>query len=294
VALPNTIIIGAQKAGSTSLYDWIGQHPDVYAPKLVKDTHFFSNDELYNKGLHQLANFYPKHQGEKIVLAGDVNYIFHDFVAKRLYDFDKDLKLILILRNPVERAKSAYYYFKQHLQEEQTFEKAIEDELSGKLKTVKQQANFAYLSHGYYYEQLQVYLQYFKASQVKILIFEQLINDKERHLKSCFSFLEIDPTFIPTWEHKNKTGEVKLKWLSSFFIKKNNIKEWLKKWTPYNRIFTPRIKAQIINIVNRYNTKAHFKNPDLKIPNEILEKYRAERKLLSHYLKIDLTKYWEI
>lgn len=292
MALPNAIIIGAQKAGSTSLYDWIGQHPDVYAPELVKDTHFFSNEERYSKGLKHLEQLYPKQEGQKVVLAGDVNYIFHDFVAERLYNYNKGLKLILVLRNPVERAKSAYYYFKQHLQEDRTFENAITDELSGKLVTVKQQANFAYLNHGFYFEQLQVYLRYFKANQIKILIFEQLLNDKENHLKSCFDFLDINNAFIPNWEHKNKTGQAKVKWISKLFIADNSLKRWLKKWTKYDKIIPLKFKINIIKLMQKLNTTSQVKKQDISIPNEVLNKYKKERDLLSAYLKIDLSKYW--
>jgi len=81
----NTVIIGIQKAGTTSFYDWLGQHPDIYAPVKAKDFHFFSNDKHFNKGINNLTDKYKDYKNEKIILHSGVNYsYFHSYTYQRL------------------------------------------------------------------------------------------------------------------------------------------------------------------------------------------------------------------
>jgi hypothetical protein len=127
--LPNFILIGVQKAGTTSLYDWIAQHPDVYGPKGMKDFPFFCNDEYYKNGLKWFSKFFRDHHGEKIIFHGYVNYIYNNMSAQRIYDYKKDIKLLLILRNPIERAYSAFWYMRKiGIETLKTFEEAIDIE----------------------------------------------------------------------------------------------------------------------------------------------------------------------
>lgn len=75
--LPNTFLIGAQKCATTSIYDWLSQHPKVCAPISVKDYAFFTRDDFYNKGLKHLSSFYNgSYNNEKVILQGSVHYIF--------------------------------------------------------------------------------------------------------------------------------------------------------------------------------------------------------------------------
>lgn len=152
--LPNTILIGAQKAGTSSLYNWLSQHPDIFAPEEMKDFHFFTLDKFYNQGVSFLAPYYNDVDGEKVIMKGAVNYIYFPETAKRLYNYNPSLKFLLLLRNPYTRAISAYNYFYNLGIENLSFEAALEREQSKKLNTRQELADFSYLKHGFYYEQL--------------------------------------------------------------------------------------------------------------------------------------------
>ncbi len=76
MALPNTIIIGAQKAGTSSLYDWISQHPEVYGDPSVKDYPFFSLEDNFSQGLETFSKMFNPKEEKKVILHGSVSYIY--------------------------------------------------------------------------------------------------------------------------------------------------------------------------------------------------------------------------
>ena len=107
--LPNTFLIGTQKSGSTSLYDWISQHPDVCGDLGLKDLSFLVKDELYDKGLSYLSDMISDvYDKEKIIFHSSVQYIYYKKGIERLKHHFPNGKFILILRNPLDRLISAF------------------------------------------------------------------------------------------------------------------------------------------------------------------------------------------
>jgi len=206
--LPNVIIIGVQKAGTTSLYNWISQHPDVYGDFAMKDFPFFANDEYYKRGIDWFRHCFKKHKKEKIVLHGYVNYMYFSRIsAERIYDFNKDIKLILILRNPIERAYSAYWQqIKMGNEKIKNFEEALRLEHIRREGTFKDRADLTYIEHGFYHRQLNEYLKWFSREQIMIILFEDMISNKEAVVEKVYEFLGVDGTFIPSLAINNKPG----------------------------------------------------------------------------------------
>ncbi|MEL6988919.1 MAG: sulfotransferase domain-containing protein, partial [Bacteroidota bacterium] len=102
----NTFLIGAQKAGTTSVYSWLGQHPNVCAPASAKDYHYFSDDEKIKMDISLLHDFYNEIDNEQIVLTAAVNYMFIPETVERIYNYNPKAKIIAILREPIKRAIS--------------------------------------------------------------------------------------------------------------------------------------------------------------------------------------------
>jgi hypothetical protein len=97
---PNAFIIGVQKAGTTSLFNWLSQHPEVCAPEAMKDFHFFSNDEHYFKGQQFYLKNFEHCKDSKIILGGGVNHMYIKKSAKRIFEFNKESKFyIQVLTN---------------------------------------------------------------------------------------------------------------------------------------------------------------------------------------------------
>src|SRR4051794_23774070 len=106
----NCFLIGVQKAGTSSFYNWLSQHPQIEAPQEMKDTHFFSLAKYYEKGNNWVESFYNSREEARVRLQGAVNYIFLDEAPIRIKNYNSESKFILILRDPVKRAYSAFKY----------------------------------------------------------------------------------------------------------------------------------------------------------------------------------------
>ena len=113
---PNFFCIGAQKCGTTSLFNLLVEHEDIFLPS-VKEDHFFDVDERFNKGLDwYLDQYFKDANNEKIVGSITPDYLFFNKCPKRIFNLlGKDIKLIIILRNPVDRAYSHYLMSKRRV-----------------------------------------------------------------------------------------------------------------------------------------------------------------------------------
>jgi hypothetical protein len=207
--LPNLILIGAQKSGSTAVYDWLSQHPDIYGNPAMKDFPFFSKPEYFDKGLEWFAGHFKGHRGEPIILHGYVHYLFLDGeIAARLKAFNPDLKLLALLRNPVDRAFSGYLQARKTGNESiATFEEAIQADQTGSLHTLRERVDRSYLSHGLYARQLEAYFEHFPSEQIHAELYDNVRNNPLECCARLFNFAGVDPAFQPRLRRKNDYGK---------------------------------------------------------------------------------------
>lgn len=241
--LPNAFIIGVQKAGTTTLDDWLSQHPQVYCYDSLKDVHLFGvvSDEAMNSKFLQEPQAY---QQQPIVLQSAVNYIFYPSLLKAIHEKCADAKLIAIIRNPMDRAVSAYSYFKKMLREKREPQEALLYEPKDIYAFSKETSDFTYIEHGLYYRQLKQCFDYFKQDQVLVLDYDDLVKKPTELTKKIFDFLSIDSNFMPDLTPKNVTGEIKNKWLQENLIKQNKLKKWIVKYIV--NPFMPRAKRKLL------------------------------------------------
>ena len=240
VPFPNTFLIGIQKAGTTTLNDWMSQHPQVYCYNSLKDIPLFvkfPEEQQLNK---RLSLETPSYNEEKIVLHSAVNYIFYPSLIKKIAERKPDAKLILILRNPVARAISSYFYFQKMLREQRSIEEALSYTPKTGFEITRDNNDFTYLEHGFYYQQIKNCFQYFSKDQLLVLDYDDLKNKPFELLENVFSFLGIDKNFKPDLSPKNITGDLKSKFLQEKFLKKNKFRKWivdniLDKFIPVNK-----------------------------------------------------------
>lgn len=253
--LPNTFIIGIQKAGTSSLYDWMAQHPDIYAPAAGKDFHFFSREDHYSKGLSHLAKRYDNFNGEQVVLNAGVNYIYFDYTAERIKRYYPKSKFILVLRDPVKRAFSAYNFMYKLGHESLPMDKALAREQQGQLRTYADHCNLAYIGHGYYYRQISQFLEHFPKEQLKIVLYEEMMKNKAGAMREIFDFLEIDSSFVPDFTTVNYTGEAKSKSLNRFLYQDSSLKQNLKRWFLLDRLLSENLRYRLRRYLREKNTR---------------------------------------
>jgi len=228
------IIIGTQRGGTTSLYNYLGQHKDV-TPAVTKEIHFF--DDNYDRGLDWYYEQFPsisKNLGkEKIPITGESTpyYQFHPLVPERVFKTLPKVKLIVLLRNPVDRAYSHYNHAKRVGNETLSFEDAIQAEgkrlegekeklLEGKQSLTYQRLSF--LSRGMYVNQLKLWRQFFQKEQFLILKTEDFFDSPRTILERVFDFLGLENFEISNFKKFNqfkypKMEEKTRKYLTEFF-----------------------------------------------------------------------------
>jgi hypothetical protein len=286
--LPNFILIGVQKAGTTSLYDWIAQHPDVYGPKGMKDFPFFCNDEYYKNGLKWFSKFFRDHHGEKIIFHGYVNHIYNNMSAQRIYDYKKDIKLLLILRNPIERAYSAFWYMRKiGIETLKTFEEAIDIEDKRKSGNYRERNNLTYIDHGFYYKQLMNFYKFFSKSQIFIAFFEDIKENRENLIKKIYNFLEVDENFVPLFNVENPSGVPRIGLIQRILSKKIA--------PPYIKDLIPLDKRILIKdfLMNLNVKKVNYSPIKLETKRNLINTYRDEILRLEDLLGIDLSGWLE-
>ena len=194
---PNLFIVGAPKCGTTTLYRFLEEHRNVFISN-PKEVNFFSRVELESQGLYYadykatsedeyLSLFKDSRDSNKIIAEASVSYLFYPNVAQRIHNFNHKAKIIIMLRNPVERAWSHYLMDKRLGLVEKSFMEIFQSRAE-KDKLHHQQ----YFLLGNYSSQVEVYLKVFGKSRVKIILTEELKNNEEEVLRSLAAFLSVD------------------------------------------------------------------------------------------------------
>ena len=231
---PNFIIIGAMKAATTSLYTYLKQHPDVFMTS-IKEPKFFNNFnkdsefKIQGKGLvkiktlEQYQNLFQEAINEIAIGEASPSYIFDENCHILIKKILPRVKIIAILRQPVDRAYSNFLHAKRADKEKDTdFEKAFTEENEMLRKGIK---THYYLEKGFYYKQLKRYYDVFPTEQIKIILFEDMIKSPEKITREIFEFLNIDSSFTPNTSKKaNVSGVPKgtLGWIV-MKLRKNNL-----------------------------------------------------------------------
>ena len=207
--LPNFLIIGAARSGTTSLYQYLVQHPCI-EPCVVKQLHFF--DEYYGRGVNWYrANFptcFKKFKHEKIkkikFLTGEATpyYLQNPHAPKRVFELNPKMKLILLLRNPVDRAFSHYKRKWKNGSEKLSFEEATDQEntrIEGEIEKMEKNENYfsriyhslSYIHAGLYVIHLKRWLKYFPMDQILILENEEFLRQTPKLYNETLQFLNL-------------------------------------------------------------------------------------------------------
>lgn len=205
--LPDYLIIGTQKGGTYSLYNYILQHPYAYTAH-TKEICFFDR-YFYRKETWYRANFPTKFQKffAKIKNGGFItgeathDYIFHNVVPARVKKVLPNVKLIVSLRNPTDRAYSQYIMRKKGGYEKLSFEDAIKIHDSRIQKSWWHHQRFAYLKRGIYVDELEHWFNYFPRKQFFIIETKELENSPHETYKKLCNFLEIKPFNLEFKKH---------------------------------------------------------------------------------------------
>lgn len=174
--LPNFLVIGAQRSGTTLLYTMLTAHPEVFVPQWRKEIHYF--DRYYDRGVAWYAGFFPESQASHFRAIGELtpDYLSVPEVPARIHALLPECRLVVLLRNPVKRAFSGYLHHRRSFNERRSFEAFLEDHPEA-------------VERGFYHRQLMRYLEFFPRTALLVLVYEELIRDPEPVLEQLRAFL---------------------------------------------------------------------------------------------------------
>ena len=185
-SLPNLIIIGARKSGTTSLHGYLGQHPDVFMSK-PPELHFFDDEAHWAQGLDWYSSFFET--ATDVAIRGEKTPMYSTYphrtgIPARVASVVPDAKLIYLMRDPIARVRSQYVAAVVHGIETKPFAEAVTE-----------QSNYTNLSR--YAMQLEQWLKHFDREQILLLTSEQLWRSHEPTMAEVFRFLGVDADFVP-------------------------------------------------------------------------------------------------
>ncbi|MGI9070357.1 MAG: sulfotransferase family protein [Bryobacteraceae bacterium] len=311
--VPNFFVVGAPKAGTTSLYQYLAEHPEVYMSP-IKEPNFFASEirpenvseelqervrrdmdalKAYLEGPMSEKRFggmllewedylklFEKVKEEKAIGEASVLYLWSKTAAGNIFSRIPDAKIVMILRDPAERAFSQYLHNVTNGIIYESFRRHVY--AGSRRKSEKFSIGYPSLELGLYYEQVKRYLGIFPKENIHILFFEDYRQQPARMLKELFCFLNVDSRFTPDMSKRELEPKVPRAVVFAHFLKRYGVWQRLKKLSP--RVFRSHLRT--IAFRKRRSLVMDSKDRDY-----LLDYYRDDILKLSNLLDRDL-RHW--
>lgn len=277
--LPNFLVIGAPKCGTTSLYHYLKQHPQVFM-SIPKEPTFFGNegtDGLFNgphdedRAYHSrvITNFadytaiFDYAKDEKALGEASVYYLYLPKAPEQIKKYVPQAAMFAVLRNPADRAYSAYLHVVRQARERRSFADSLREEP----ERIRQKWNplWHFKAMGFYYEQVKRYYDMFGREQVQVYLYEDLRREPLPIIRRVFETIGVDSSFIPdlskeykkSYVPKNHTIErvlykarvqvdfTKQYWPKPLRWRAQSVKDFLDRLANPNRVTPPRMPEEV-------------------------------------------------
>lgn len=301
--MPNFLIVGAQKAGTTALYQYLKQHPDVYMSP-VKEPHFlaFEARKLDFRGPrdretlgHMVVgdegayrDLFAAAGGEKARGEASAMYLYIPDAVGGIGRHAPDAKLVAVLRNPADRAYSSFLHMVRDGREPiPEFGRALAAE-EGRIR-----GNWSPIWHyrqmGFYHDQISRYQEAFGQEQLRVYLYEDLEKNPEGVLRDIHEFIGVDPSFVPDVSSRyNVSGVPKSKRLHAlhrFLLRPNPVKAAFKPLLPKG-LRRRMVEGSLNTLRNRNLVKPPF--PE-EVRRDLIEGYREDVSRLETLIGRDLS-----
>jgi hypothetical protein len=269
--LPDFVVAGAIKGGTTSLFYYLQPHPQVWMPP-SKELHFFSNN--YNRGEDWLRAQFAGAGSTQVAGEMTPEYLDHPDAAERMATVIPDAKVIVILRHPVERAYSHYQMQRAKFSAQDTFEQMIDLEIDRGVDAIPQ-PHRPYLRGGLYHQQLQRLTDHFDRSAVLVLLNDDLESDPATTYRELCAHIGVASEPLPEnlGRRYNRTMPVR-----STFVRKVMVRYKLDKRLP---------GGQLLDYFNR--DKGEYEPLSERTRARLLDYYRDDTTALATWLGRDLS-----
>lgn len=300
MTMPNFLIIGAPKSGTTVLYHYLRQHPQIFM-SATKEPSFFGLEgekldfrapdgtpsDVNSYGINNIEAYRRLFDGvkdKKAVGEASTMYLGSPKAPERIRYYIPHAKLVAILRDPVERAYAGFLMARRIGYEPLSdFADALQDQ--ERRKKIKHFGG-VYLEPGFYHLYLTRYFQFFSKENIRVYLHEDFMADPRALVEDIFSFLGVDDTFVPDMSiRENVSGLPKIKVLHNLLTRRGN------PLVPYIAPRLPlRVRRYVINLKN-WNLVKPPLSPALR--KKLIEVYREEILKLQGLINRDLSKWLE-
>lgn len=252
------LVLGAQKAGTTSLHDWLVQHDDILLP-IIKETHFFSHESRFGKGINwYFSQFMPTNSAHTLTGEIDPEYLFALDAPVRIKEMADVKKFIVILRQPIQRAYSHYLMTVRRGFDDLPFERAI---LAEKTRLENDADQFArdhqsYIARSMYSKQIERYISLFPEAQFLFIKFDDLIDKMkgENVYKSICQFIgtSYDTSLVDREKSSNQASTPRWGLIRNLVYRKGE-RSWLRK--VLRSIISDDAKLKLFMLIDKINQR---------------------------------------
>lgn len=300
MTMPNFLVIGAAKSGTTSLYNYLKQHPQIYMSPM-KEPAFFAFEGIATfrgpwkswasrNTVTSIEAYRALFQGvsdEVAIGEASQTYLVHPNAPERIRHYVPDVKLIAILRDPVERAYSDYLMQLLHGGEAVAdLGEAIRRREAGVHKSWG--LGEQYVDVGFYYTHLKRYFDIFGRSQIRVYLYQDFQIDPGNILQDIFRFLDVEETFVPDLSTQyNVGGAPKNRVWLALLVKLNQIKPLVRSFIPAT------LRRHIVNPFTNLQKQGLVKPPPLEpdVRMELIQLYREDIFKLQDLIQRDLSRW---
>jgi Sulfotransferase domain len=287
--LPNLIIPGAAKAGTTTIHYFLAQHPRVFIPR-VKEPHFFSNDLVWERGVEAyVRNHFEGAAGFEVRAEATPHYLFYEKAARRIAEVlpQSHHRFLVVLRDPVARAYSLYWNMVHEGHELLSFEEALasEDGREG-IQEIERLGGirWQYFGSGLYAKQIECWMRHFARERFFFVLTEDLQSDPAGTMDGVFRFLGLAPLESLDAVPKNAAARPRSRSLQSFLRRPNRARKLLGTLVP------ERWKAGFAESILRANRR-RFAYPPMHAETErtLRERFASDVERLQSLIDRDLS-----
>lgn len=297
--IANFIIGGTEKAGTTSIFVYLSQHPDVCASS-KKETDFFRHEYIGDKSddYKNYARYFDAgNEAKRVLMEASPGYLGESLtVAPRMFSLTPDAKLLFILRDPVDRIYSSYNFHVGRLNIPKTIDFSEYVRRCMAYDSGDYSANdlalddwyLKVLQFGRYSDSLKPFYDCFPAGNIKIMFFEDLKHDSLAFMTELSRFLEIDTTYWLTYEFRktNVTFSSRNKLLHRLAMHLNSLSEPILRRRP-------NLKQALVNIYKSANQAQEGYDPMPNgLRNQLITYYQPSIDALRTFLKNDMPESW--
>lgn len=252
---PNFFLVGAPKCGTTSVYNALIQHPEIYLPK-QKELHYFSPD-LYPSGYitsEQYHGLFNKVMDEKIIGEASVWYLYSDQAPRLIKEYNPDSKILIMLRNPVEMISSLHSQFVfDNIETYEILEDALlveTDRRKGNKipSTIYSKKMLYYVELGRYFKYVNNYFNVFNCENIHVITLEDLRDKPEEIYRDLFKFLRVSDHQNIKLKKFNTRKTPRFKLISKIINPDRNVKSVIRKLIPFT------FRRKLIEILINFNS----------------------------------------